>query len=42
MALAATARMRGLVLVTRNLADFSRRDARILDPFNVKPVVLMV
>jgi hypothetical protein len=42
MALAATARVRGLVLVTRNLADFSGRDVRVLDPFKAQPVVLMV
>ncbi len=41
MALAATARVRGLVLVTRNLADFSGRDVRLLDPFKAKPKVVM-
>jgi predicted nucleic acid-binding protein len=33
MALAAIARVRGLVLVTRNLADFRGRGVRLLDPF---------
>jgi toxin FitB len=42
MALAATARVRGLVLVTRNLADFRGRDVRLLDPFKAKPEVLLV
>ena len=31
--LAATARVRGLVLVTRNTADLARTDVRVLDPF---------
>ena len=42
MALAATARMRSLVLVTRNLADFSGRGVRVLDPFKAKPEVLLI
>jgi toxin FitB len=42
MALAATARVRGLVLATRNLADFRGRDVRLLDPFKAKPEVLLV
>jgi hypothetical protein len=42
MALAATARVRGRVLVTRNLVDFSGRDLRRLDPFNAKPEILKV
>jgi len=42
MALAATARVRGLVLVTRNVADFSRRGVRLLDPFRERPEVLLV
>lgn len=33
MALAATARVRRLVLVTRNVADFEGRDVEVLDPF---------
>jgi toxin FitB len=39
MALAATARVRGFVLVTRNVADFRGRGVRVLDPFKAKPVV---
>jgi hypothetical protein len=31
--LAATARVHGLVLVTRNTADFARTGVRLLDPF---------
>jgi predicted nucleic acid-binding protein len=42
MALAATARVRGLVLVTRNLADFRGRRAPVLDPFKAKPEVLLI
>lgn len=42
MALAATARVRGLVLVTRNVADFKGRDVRILDPFQAKPEIVLV
>lgn len=38
-ALAATARVRGLVVVTRNLADFRGRDVRVLDPFKARPSV---
>jgi predicted nucleic acid-binding protein len=33
MALAATARVRGFVLVTRNVGDFRGRGVRVLDPF---------
>lgn len=33
MALAATARVHGLVIVTRNVSDFTGRGVRILDPF---------
>jgi hypothetical protein len=32
--LAATARMRGLILVTRNVADLARSDVRVLNPFD--------
>lgn len=39
MALAATARVRGLVLVTRNVRDFRGRKVRILDPFKATPGV---
>lgn len=37
--LAATARVHGLVLVTRNVADFAGRGCRVLDPFASRPVV---
>lgn len=33
MALAATARVRKLILVTRNIADFQGRNVEVLDPF---------
>jgi predicted nucleic acid-binding protein len=42
MALAATARVRGLVLVTRNGADFRGRNVRVLDPFKARPEILTV
>jgi predicted nucleic acid-binding protein len=42
MALAATARVRGLVLVTRNVADFRGRDVHVLDPFKAKPRIVEV
>jgi toxin FitB len=32
--LAATARARDLILVTRNVADLARRDVRVLNPFD--------
>ena len=32
--LAATARTRGLILVTRNVADLARSDVRVLNPFD--------
>lgn len=38
MALAATARVHGLVLVTRNTKDFEGRGVRLLDPFRDPPV----
>lgn len=38
-ALAATARVRGLVLVTRNVRDFRGRKVRVLDPFKASPGV---
>ena len=38
-ALAATARVRGLVLVTRNITDVRGCDVRVLDPFKENPVV---
>ncbi|WP_348785825.1 hypothetical protein [Mesorhizobium sp. KR9-304] len=37
MALAATARVHGLVLVTRNTKDFEGRGVRLLDPFRDPP-----
>lgn len=42
MALAATARVRGMVLVTRNVQDFRGRGVRVLDPFKAAPVVVEV
>ena len=41
-ALAATARVHGFVLVTRNIADFRGCEVRVLDPFAVRPVVRTV
>ncbi len=38
VALAATARVRDMVVVTRNVADFRGRGARVLDPFQANPV----
>ncbi len=38
-ALAATARVRGFVLVTRNVADVRGCDVQVLDPFVKNPVV---
>jgi predicted nucleic acid-binding protein len=37
MALAATARVHGLVLVTRNVDDFRGREVDVLDPFRDPP-----
>jgi len=37
MALAATARVHGLVLVTRNIGDFYGREVDVLDPFRDPP-----
>ena len=37
LALAATARVHDLVLVTRNLKDFADRGVRLLDPFHDPP-----
>lgn len=39
MALAATARVRGMVLVTRNVRDFRDREVQVLDPFKLPPKV---
>ena len=40
MALAATARVRRLVLITRNVKDFQGREVEVLDPFK-KPARIM-
>lgn len=40
LALAATARVHGLVLVTRNVDDFAGRGVRLLDPFRDPPMEL--
>ena len=40
--LAATARVRGLVLVTRNVRHFRGRGVRVLDPFHAAPVIVEV
>lgn len=37
--LAATAKVNGLTLVTRNVADVSRLDVDVLNPFEVRPFV---
>jgi predicted nucleic acid-binding protein len=42
VALAATARVHGLVVVTRNVSDFEGRGVRILNPFKSPPEVLDV
>jgi predicted nucleic acid-binding protein len=42
VALAATARVHGLVLVTRNVSDFSGRGVRVLNPFKSPPETLDV
>jgi predicted nucleic acid-binding protein len=42
MALAATCRVRGFVLVTRNIADFRGRGVRVLDPFKARPGIVTV
>lgn len=41
-ALAATARVHGLVLVTRNVKHVAGRDVRVLDPFVNKPKIQAV
>ena len=38
-ALAATARVRGMVLVTRNIADVRGCNVQVLDPFVKRPVI---
>ena len=40
--LAATARVRGLVVATRNVRDFRDRGVQVLDPFKAEPVVVEV
>ncbi len=42
MALAATARVRDFVLVTRNFRDFRGREVRVLDPFKATPNVVKI
>lgn len=42
MALAATARVHGLVLVTRNVGDFRGRAVEVLNPFLANPAVQLV
>ncbi len=42
LALAATARVHGLVLVTRNVKDFEGRGVTILDPFRDPPPLIKV
>lgn len=42
MALAATARIRNLVLVTRNTKDFRGRGIVVLDPFEARPRAVRV
>jgi predicted nucleic acid-binding protein len=42
MALAATARVKGMVVVTRNVDDFVGRDVRVLNPFDKTPEIRTV
>lgn len=42
MAFAATARVHGLVIVTRNVKHFRGRGVRVLDPFRKSPAVATV
>ncbi|MDP3749701.1 MAG: PIN domain-containing protein [Phenylobacterium sp.] len=42
MAIAATARVHGLVIVTRNVKDFEGRGVRVLDPFKSPPEIRTV
>lgn len=42
MALAATARVHGLVLVTRNISDFEGRSVQVLNPFKSPPKIVTV
>lgn len=40
VALAATARIHGLTIVTRNVSDFAGRGVRVLNPFKSPPEIL--
>ena len=40
LALAATARVHGLILVTRNIKDFEGRGVRLLNPFQDPPLLV--
>lgn len=42
VALAATARVHGLVVATRNVSDFTGRGVRILNPFKAPPEIVDV
>ena len=42
MAIAATARVHGLIIVTRNVKDFKGRDVQILNPFSSPPLIMTV
>ncbi|WP_341487404.1 type II toxin-antitoxin system VapC family toxin [Pararhizobium sp. A13] len=42
VALAATARVYGLMIVTRNVSDFTGRGVRILNPFKSPPEILNI
>jgi len=42
LALAATVRVLGLVMVTRNVADFRGREVPLLDPFKANPKISVV
>jgi len=42
LALAATARVHGFVLVTRNVDDFADRQVRLLNPFTDPPVEISI
>lgn len=42
MTIAATAKVHGLVVVTRNVKDFQGRGVRVLNPFNKSPQIVLV
>ncbi|MGV1768022.1 type II toxin-antitoxin system VapC family toxin [Rhizobium rhizogenes] len=42
LALAATARVHGLIIVTRNVSDFAGRGVRVLNPFKSPPEILNI